>query len=268
MTDAQTAADCIDLDRYPVDKLAGQEARALLTKGREALAARGSLVLPEFLKPEAVEAILAEHAPRFDEAYYCRKDHNVYLAPQDSALPDDHPGNRLQVSDLGCLAWDQIGDDSLLGRLYDWPDLWAFLAALLGYPRLYPYDDPLGSVNLNLFQPGQQLGWHYDNADFAVTLMLQPAADGGVYEYLPGFRDRPDKDGVALGAVLEGVRDNILELTQGAGALVVFRGRRSLHRVTPVAAGRPRIVVVFSYDTEPGRRLTAHTQELFYGRSA
>ena len=49
---------------------------------------------------------------------------------------------------------------------------------------------------------------------------------------------------------------------------MVFRGRRSLHRVTPVAGAEPRIVAVFSYDPEPGQRLTAHTQELFYGRSA
>ena len=155
-------------------------------------------MLPGFLKPAAVARILAEHAPRFDQAYYCRQDHNVYLAPADSALPAGHPGNRQEVSDLGCLAWDQIGDDSLLGRLYRWPPLSAFLAALLGHARLYPYEDPLGSVNLNLFQPGQQLGWHYDNADFAVTLMIQPAGAGGLYEYLPGFRDGEDAEGAAL----------------------------------------------------------------------
>ena len=261
-------ADCVDLGRYPIDDLSGEGVRALLAEGQAALAARGSFVLSGFLKPEAVGAILAEHASRYGEAYYCRKDHNVFLAPQDGERPADHPFNRLQVSDLGCLAWDQIGGESLLGRLYDWPPLGAFLAALLGYPRLYPYEDPLGSVNLNLFQPGQQLGWHYDNADFAITLMLQPAATGGVYEYLPAFRDREDPEGEGLAAVLGGEREGVLELTQGSGALVLFRGRRSLHRVTPVVGERPRIVVVFSYDPEPGRRLTAHTQELFYGRSA
>ena len=267
MTDL-TIDEALDLARYPIEALESERAKRLLEEGRDALTARGSFVLPGLLRPEAVTRILEEHRPRFGEAYYCEKSHTVALAPQDPALSAEHPANRLQVSDLGCLAWDQLGEGSLLGRLYAWRPLWAFLAALLGYPRLYPYEDPLGSVNLNLFQPGQQLGWHYDNADFAVTLMLQPAEAGGVYEYLPAFRDRADPDGRGLAAVLEGARDGVLELAQSPGALVLFRGRRSLHRVTPVEGGEPRILAVFSYDTEPGRRLTEHTQRLFYGRAA
>ncbi len=54
----------------------------------------------------------------------------------------------------------------------------------------------------------------------------------------------------------------------GPGALVLFRGRRALHRVTPVEGVRPRIIAVLSYDPEPGKRLTPHTQRLFYGRAA
>ena len=53
-----------------------------------------------------------------------------------------------------------------------------------------------------------------------------------------------------------------------AGALVVFRGRTALHRVTPVEGGRPRLLAVLSYDPEPGKTLSEHTRRIFYGRVA
>ncbi len=53
-----------------------------------------------------------------------------------------------------------------------------------------------------------------------------------------------------------------------AGALVVFRGRTALHRVTPVEGARPRLLAVLSYDPEPGKMLTEHTRRIFYGRVA
>lgn len=65
-------------------------------------------------------------------------------------------------------------------------------------PRLHPYADPLGSLNLNIYQPGQQHGWHFDNAAWSVTLMLQPARSGGIYEYVPDIRT-PDGENYAIG---------------------------------------------------------------------
>ncbi len=38
--------------------------------------------------------------------------------------------------------------------------------------------------------------------------------------------------------------------------------------VAPVAAGRPRLLAVLSYDPEPGKMLTEHTRKIFYGRVA
>jgi predicted 2-oxoglutarate/Fe(II)-dependent dioxygenase YbiX len=57
-------------------------------------------------------------------------------------------------------------------------------------------------------------------------------------------------------------------LDLAAGALVLFRGRYALHRVTPVEGTRPRLLAALSYDPEPGRTLTEHTRKIFYGRVA
>ena len=58
-----------------------------------------------------------------------------------------------------------------------------------------------------------------------------------------------------------------MRLDMGVGALVLFRGRYTLHRVTPVEGHSPRLTAVLSYDTAPGVMLTEHNRRLFYGRT-
>ena len=258
----------VDLDRYPLADLEAPAGRALIESCRIEFEAKGVLVLADFLRPAAVAVARAELADRLGEAYYCEKTHNPYLSEDDPAYPPDHARNRPQVTDVGCLADDLIASDSVLRRLYLWDGLQVFIAAVIGVPRLYPYADPLGSLNVNVFQPGQQHGWHFDNADYAFTLMLQPAQAGGVYEYVPWIRRPEAENYAAVQRVLDGARDEVRELAMGVGALVLFRGRYSLHRVTPVEGRRPRLVAVLSYDTEPGVMLSEHNRRIFYGRVA
>ena len=81
-----------------------------------------------------------------------------------------------------------------------------------------------------------------------------------------GIEDRGDrKEGIA---VIDGAREGVRALDMAAGALVVFRGRTALHRVTPVEGAPPRLLAVLSYDREPGKTLAEHTRQIFYGRVA
>ena len=263
----------VDLTRYPLDAPESPAYGELIRDGQARLGGDGALALPGFVTATAVAAMEAEAEALLPRAYYCAQDHNPYLIADDPELPPDHPRNRAQVSDKGCLADDLIPRGSALRALYDWPALRAFIAALLGLPALYPYADPLGSLNINVFAAGQQLGWHFDNADFVTTLMIRPAEAGGIYEYLPGLRGPGEDDFEALGRALDGAgldgageRPRVLDMA--AGALVLFRGRTALHRVTPVEGTRPRLLAALSYDPEPGRTLTEHTRKIFYGRVA
>jgi len=118
-----------------------------------------------------------------------------------------------------------------------------------------------------VYPPGTQTGWHLDNAHFVVTLMLQQGQGGGSYEYAPFIRT-PDEDNYpAIEAVLDGDSGPVHTLHQGAGDLVVFQGRYTLHRVTEVQGSAPRIIAVLSYDAKPGTTLTPHTRTTFYGRA-
>ncbi len=71
-----------------------------------------------------------------------------------------------------------------------------------------------------------------------------------------------------MARVLDGARAGVRALDMDPGALVLFRGRYALHRVTPVEGEAPRLLAVLSYDPEPGKMLTEHTRTLFYGRVA
>ena len=260
--------DLIDLERYPLHEPEGAAYRELVRAGQKRLSADGALVLPGFVTQAAVAAMVREAEALLPQAYYCARDHNPYLVADDPCLPPTHPRNRAQVSDKGCIAHDLFAEDSALRALYDWPPLRAFIAAVQGVERLYPYEDPLASLNLNVFREGQQLGWHFDNANFATTLMLRPAQAGGVYEYAPGLRTPEDETYDAVAWVLDGAREGVRVLDMDPGALVLFRGRYALHRVTPVEGAHPRLLAVLSYDPEPGKMLTEHTRALFYGRVA
>ena len=51
-----------------------------------------------------------------------------------------------------------------------------------------------------------------------------------------------------------------------AGTLALFRGRNSMHRVTPVYGGSTRVLAVLAYNSEPGVALSESARMTFYGR--
>ena len=55
-------------------------------------------------------------------------------------------------------------------------------------------------------------------------------------------------------------------LTMEPGALVLFRGRNSVHRVSPNESDVTRMLAVLAYNAEPGVALSASARQTFYGR--
>ena len=227
----------------------------------------GALVMENFLSVDTLESLQNEAREVRPLAYFCSQNHNAYLLDSDPSLPDDHIRNLEHVSDKGCVPHDQIPENSPLRTLYEWPVFRAFLESVLDL-SVYPYADKLSSININYYEQGQQLGWHYDNASFAITLMVQAPESGGEFEYLEKVRDtEAGEQGYAdTEAVIKG---NLQPktLAMGDGALVLFRGRNSLHRVAPVASVQARILVTLNFNTEPGVMLSELVRTTFFGRT-
>jgi hypothetical protein len=114
---------------------------------------------------------------------------------------------------------------------------------------------------------GQELGWHFDNSEFAITLLLQAPHSGGQFQYVRDLRDATagEMNFTGVAAVLDG-EATVEKLAVTPGTLVLFRGRNSMHRVTPTVGEKTRILVVLAYNTKPGIALSEAARMTFFGR--
>lgn len=232
------------------------------------LDATGALVLAAFFTSEAIERAIAESVGREHEAYYAGSAHNVYLTPNDPAYGLDHTANRQVVSSKGLIADDQVPADSPLRRLYEDATFRAFLCSVLGVDEVFPYADELSSINVHFAPDGKELGWHFDNSSFAVTMLLQEPEAGGEFEYVADVRRNADDPAFErVSQVLDGV-EPVETLRFEPGDLVLFRGHNSLHRVTPTQGSVTRMLVVFAFNDRPGIELSESALKTFYGRTS
>lgn len=238
-----------------------------LDRCKRTLDEEGALVLPDFLTPAAVAAIRQDGQDNQHRAFYTVGRHSIYLKPFDASHAPDHPRNREVSSSKGCITTDQIPADSALHALYCAPEFRAFVGSVLGETELHPYADTLSSVNLHYAGQGQELGWHFDNSSFAITLLIEKPEHGGSFEYVKDVRDAgAGESGYAVSAkVLDGALPT-KSLTMDPGTLVLFRGRNAMHRVTPVQGAGTRVLAVLAYNTEPGVSLSESARMTFYGR--
>lgn len=227
----------------------------------------GALVLPGFIVGAALGHMISEAKASEGKAYFCSQNHNVYLTSSDPEYPNDHPRNRQVVSSKGCICDDEISTDSALRTLYDSDDFRQFLCAVLSEEELHLYADRVSSINIHYAGEGQELGWHFDNSSFATTLLIDKPDGGGQFEYVKDVRDADagEYSFEAVGDILSGnTVPDVLEAD--AGTLMLFRGKNSLHRVTPTLGSKTRLLAVLAYNSKPGVSLSEDARMTFYGR--
>ena len=227
----------------------------------------GILVLKQFLTPAALTTVVNEGKNKQHLAFYTESGPNVYLTQTDSNFSNDHPRNKWVQSSKGCITDDQINLDSPLRALYDAQELRSFLAFVLGENKLHAYVDPLSSINLHYASAGQELGWHFDNSSFAITLLIQSPTYGGQFEYVEKLRnsDQGDMNYTGVSQVLSGEIEG-QAVSVDAGDLMLFRGRDALHRVTPTLGDTTRMLVVLAYNAEANVALSESARMTFFGR--
>ncbi|WFR71194.1 hypothetical protein P9209_18330 [Prescottella defluvii] len=260
-------ADVVDLQRYPIDDLDSERGRALVAVCRDELRRAGVCQLPGFVVRDAVDRLVAQTTELAPQAFRTDNTHTVYFEPTDDSVPAGHPRRAQQRSAKQTIACDQIPVDSPIRRLYASDDLTRFIAAVLGKDELHRSADPLDAVMIALFDDGDELGWHFDRSEFAVTVMYQDATEGGHFDYYPALRSDEDENYDGIERVLDGDSDGVIRLASGPGTLAIFHGRCALHRVSPTVGPRPRINSVLTYGERPDMRLNELTQDLFYGRT-
>ena len=259
--------DLIDLDAYPVHELNDAAARALLERCRAQLAATGACELPGFLAPQATARMVRESDTLVPVAHHAAGPITIYLDMPDMSLPDGHPRRHLGSSSLAAIAYDLFPRSHALRALYEWDPLMTFLAAALGRERLYRYADPFGALNVAVMRAGDELDWHFDQTDFVVSIALRDADEGGDFEYAPYIRSASDERYDDVQAVLEGDTTRVRRVPMTPGTLLLFQGRHSMHRVTPIRGATSRLVALLAYDTKPGTVSSEFLRLARYGRS-
>jgi hypothetical protein len=251
----------VDADRYPFD-----DADVVATH-RGQLEQRGVSVLPGFVHADGVARLVTEADALAPLAYHQDVQGTPYLERPANDWPAGHPRLAATRSSVHVVAYDQHPPDSLLRALYEWGAFLDFLSRVLGRSPLYRYADPLGALNLAVMCDGDVLGWHFDQTDFVVSLAIQSSETGGDFENVAKLRSDDDERYDDVARVLAGDADDLVVVEpMTPGTLMLFEGRRSLHRVTPIGGGRPRHVALLGYDTKPGTRSTEQLQRTRYGR--
>jgi len=260
-------ANLVDQGRYPLDHPACSAYVDVVERARRQLGARGAAELPGFVSADGVATLAADAEWLAARAHPSGGQGTAYLEFPDFSLPPGHP--RLHFADyrLRAVAYDLMPLDSPLRLLYEWDALKGFVEAVLNRGPIHRYADPFGALNLAVMGSGDQLQWHFDQTDFVVSLAIQSAESGGHFEVVPRLRNAFDERYDEVASVLAGDRSRVEVLPMRPGTLLVFEGRHSLHRVSPVSGGRLRHVGLLAYDTKPGTTGSNLLRADRYGRS-
>jgi hypothetical protein len=252
---ALTLDEIVNVARYPILDLENPARRSLIERCRADLDTEQYCLIPDFVTASAL-AVMAEEAIGLQgAANHNNALRNCYLHRQiDTSLPDDHPRNLQDRSSVRMLAYDLIPGASPLKTFYHAEPVRTLVAGIVGEGQLFDNEDPYQPANYVSYRDGDESSWHFDaDNSFTMTLMVQPADEGGDFEMSPNTRTASDQNYDHVRDVLNAKRnDTILSVGREPGALCIFRGCNSLHRVSPVHGDSLRIMGVFVYEFSPG----------------
>lgn len=243
----------INAERYRLDD------PALISHTNHQMRNEGVCVLPQFITSSAVQSMVDECHKLAPLAHRSAPKRNPYL----TQASGEGTATAVLYDSLEVLAYDHFPTTSMLRQLYESDDLLEFIRACLGVDELYRYADPFGALNVSIMRDGDVLDWHFDMTDFVVSIALQSSSSGGDFENAARIRDDGDR---AIAELLAGDRARVRVEPMSAGTLMLFNGRRSMHRVSPIVGEVPRYVALLAYDTKPGTDSTDELKLSRYGR--
>jgi len=239
--------ELIDRKRYPLEN-AVRRAEIIATARRQ-LAQVGAAAFPGFIAPEALKQMQLEAMRGLPHAY--RRDQQLGFNAKGRLA--EQPSDALSAWRSPYKMWglgaDVLPADGAVHGIYGAPALIDLVRDILRLEGLYRVADPLVSVNVTYMSEGDQHGWHFDDNDFVVSLLLQMPERGGAFEFVPRFTSASTPEALE---VLRGSSPKTRTLVVEPGTLLLFQGREALHRVSPVEGQSLRIMALLSYHTEPG----------------
>jgi hypothetical protein len=259
-----SAEGLIDLEAYPIHQ-EGPARDRLIDDVRAQLAEDGCAVLKGFLTGQAVALLSKEADSVASQAHRSFSKSNAYFTEDDPNLDPADPRRRFFDRSNAFIPADNFSLSGPLRTIHDFPAFDPFIQACLDQQAFYRYADPLADVIVNMAEEGEGFPWHFDTNNFTITLAIQNADEGGLFEYAPNIRLQ-DENFEAVSDVLDGKSNLVRRLSLGPGDLQLFKGRYSLHRVSPLRGQTRRYVAIFSYVEQPDMVGAPERTRQLYGR--
>eukprot|EP01083_Nonionella_stella_P157026 509184_1 len=264
--------DVINLNLYPIHNTDAGTSLDLMNSFHSQFWDTGLLVLPKFILPHIAKQLAEELLVKQDIMWKSIATHNIYQYENDDpSYSSSHPRNSKMHTECLCLPYDQIPQNSMIRRVYDWQMMTRFISRIVNGPSgsdLYRFADPLGALTVNVLLNNHTVDWHFDEASFVVIIVLQNGEIGGLYEVAAESRllKNGTNDFALHNDVINGVASNVISYKFEPGTLVIHRGTHSLHRVTKVYGNTPRVSVLLTYADAPNMTLSPSVRQTYYGR--
>ena len=237
----------VDLEKYPINDIGSLKYKELTNYTRKQLDEDGCCVLPNFIKPNSIQRMKDEVDRNLSKIYFTSDKHNPYFTKDDKTLYEEHPKRIFTVRQSGYLNSDDLEKDSDLNKFYDLEEMLKFVSDSLEVFPLYKWADPLGKNPYSVMHTDHYFPWHFDGNEFTLSVLIQKAEKGGLFEYVPDIRSKDNENFKEVAKVLKDDRTRVKSLDLKPGDLQIFKGRFSMHRVTKIEGKISRYIALPCY---------------------
>lgn len=266
MSDLMSLSALVDLERYPLRDDAAFA--PIADRCRAQLKESSFASLPGFLCPGVAQEMTKEVLDVIPRAYRREQSFSAYDEATLEQYPADHVRRLKHESRQFVVATDVLPKAGKLRTLYGDETLTRRIAQMLDVPALFQLADPVMACTSTVMYEGDTHGWHFDLNDFVVSILLQAPEAGGTFDFAPNIRGDGEENYTSVAAAIGGRSEGVRSIKVEAGTLLLFCGRRALHRVPPVHGKAPRVIALFSYDRKPGVRYNGDVYSRVVGRRA
>ena len=238
----------LNSETYPIHRYDDPQTLRVIASAQSELASVGACHFPQFLNHAGLSHCLKEAELLESKAHPSDNDYTPYYREPDDGYPTGHPRNSTVRFAVRYVSRKLIPNESPLRMLFEGDDLLAFLRKLLPNESLYRFSDDRGSLNYTVMAQDDQLGWHFDACELVASVLLRSAEFGGDFEYIPSVRSDEDDNFPYVESILNGDDELRRSVNFQPGDMVLFRGRNSLHRVTPIRGETTRLMALMSFD--------------------
>ena len=257
----------VNLNEYPINQTNSDEYKKLIDKNKKLLDQDGCCVLPNFIKTQSLSKMKEEVERNLNKIHWTKDSHNPYFTKDDPELSKDHPKRIFTFRESGYLNSDDLETNSDLDTLYESDEMLKFVSDSLGVYPLYKWADPLGKNPYSVMHEDHYFPWHFDGNEFTLSILIQKADKGGLFEYSPDLRNENNENFDEVTKVLRGDRKTVKSLDLKPGDLQIFKGRFSMHRVTKVEGKTSRYIALPTYVKDPYRVNKPEHSKQVYGKA-